>query len=59
MLCNNNDIGGKMLKIRRTYYFDKSMLAEIHETAISKGVSDSDIVRMSIKEFVKREKKKV
>ena len=46
-----------MLKIRRTYYFDKSMLAEIHETAISKGVSDSDIVRMSIKEFVKREKK--
>ena len=48
-----------MTKVRRTYYFDKSMLAEIHETAISKGVSDSDIVRMSIKEFVKKEKRKV
>jgi hypothetical protein len=48
-----------MTKVRRTYYFDKSMLQEIHEQAINKGVSDSDIVRMSIKEYVKKEKRKV
>jgi hypothetical protein len=48
-----------MLKVRRTYYFEKSMLVDIHEQAINKGVSDSDIVRMSVKEFVKKEKRKV
>jgi metal-responsive CopG/Arc/MetJ family transcriptional regulator len=30
------------------------MLKEINETAIKLGVSDSDIVRMAVKEYIKR-----
>ena len=47
------------MKVRRTYYFDKSMIQDINETAHKIGVSDSDVVRMSVKEFVRKQKKKV
>ena len=48
-----------MLKVRRTYYFDKSMLLEVNEVAHKIGVSDSDVIRMAVKEFVRKEKRKV
>jgi metal-responsive CopG/Arc/MetJ family transcriptional regulator len=35
------------------------MLQETHEIAIKIGVSDSDIIRMAIKEYIKKEKRKV
>ena len=40
--------------VKQTHYFHKNMLQEIHELALLMEVSDSDIVRMAIKEFIKR-----
>ena len=47
------------MKIRRTYYFDKSMTEDVNEVARKIGVSDSDVIRMAVKEFVRKEKKKI
>jgi len=35
-------------------HYDSNMLQETHELAIKIGVSDSDVVRMALKEFIKR-----
>ena len=42
------------LMVKRTYWFHKNTLQEIHELGLRMEVSDSDIVRMAIKEFIKR-----
>jgi hypothetical protein len=43
---------------KRTHWYPKDMINTIHELAINKGVSDSDIVRMAIKEYAKKERRK-
>jgi len=40
--------------VKQTHYFHKNMLQDVHEIALRMEVSDSDIVRMAIKEFIKR-----
>lgn len=40
--------------VKQSHWFPRNMLQEIHEEAIKMGISDSDVVRMSIKEFIKR-----
>lgn len=47
------------MMIKRTHWFPRNMLQEVNEQAMLKGVSDSDIIRMAVKEYLKREKRKI
>ena len=47
------------MKVRRTYYLDKSMVQDISETAAKIGIRDADVIRLAVKEFVRKEKRKV
>jgi hypothetical protein len=42
--------------IKQTHYFHKNMLQDVHEIALRMEVSDSDIVRMAVKEYCKKHK---
>jgi metal-responsive CopG/Arc/MetJ family transcriptional regulator len=40
--------------VKQSHWFPRNMLQETHELAIKIGVSDSDVIRMALKEFIKR-----
>ena len=42
--------------VKTSHYFPRNMLQDISEQALKQGVSDSDIVRMAIKEYCKKHK---
>ena len=42
--------------VKQTHYFHKDMLQGIHELALRMEISDSDIVRMAVKEYLKKHK---
>ena len=45
--------------VKRTHYFSTTMLDDLAEYARETGVSTADVIRMAIKEYLKREARKI
>ena len=45
--------------VKRTHYFSTKMLDDLAEYARETGVSTADVIRMAIKEYLKREARKI